>query len=91
MVKKGMKVGDVFKDGKRTYKVLEVIPGGYNCQFLGEELPEEEKKREEELTKEMLEKMTVKQLQEIANEMSLDFKGKKAELIERIAEQIKEQ
>lgn len=89
MVKKGMKEGDVFQDGKRTYRVIKVFPGGYDCEFLGEELPEEELQREEELTREMLEKMTLKQLQEIGNEMNIDFKGKKTELIDRIAECVK--
>lgn len=90
MVSNKLKVGDIFKDGKRTYKVLEILPGiGYNARLIEEELPEEETKKEEELTMEMLEKMKLADLAALAAKMGLETKGKKAELIKRIAEAIK--
>lgn len=97
MVSKNLRVGDIFKDGKRTYRVLEIVPGvGYNAELLPDEtnavtvtIEEVNSEKEIEITKEMLENMTRTELVKIAKKLKLETKGKTIDLVERITETLK--
>lgn len=85
MIPKGLKVGDTFKDGILTYKVLKVIGENYESQVVEDKpvgfsiannLKEE--------TKEDYSTMPYAQLKKVCAEKGLSAKGSREELIARL-------
>lgn len=86
-LKKGLKKGDRFMDGKRCFVIYEVLePGRYLSHEVSEEEAEDEVSEEEDEDAEgsCLNCSTVEELRQMAREMNLPATGRKAELIERI-------
>ena len=94
MIKKGLKVGDTFVDGKLLYKITSFDPQGNYISSLvgkaGEEIKapkaKEEEKAIEPIVKETtsLEDMPYSDLKKLAKEQGVSAKGSKEEVIERL-------
>lgn len=79
-LRKGLKKGHKFMDGKRCFIVDEVLDAG---RYLSHEIREEEA---EEVEGSCLNCKTAEELRDMARELGLHTSGKKGELITRIEE-----
>ena len=87
MIPKGLKIGDTFKDGGNTYKVLKVVGDNYESQlvskapidFFNADSTEEKKEDKVDLLS-----VPYAQLKKMCADKGLDAKGSKEDLIARL-------
>ena len=87
MIPMGLKVGDTFKDGESTYKVLEVVGDNYVSERVGETSPSAPVvEPKEEVVEEKIdyEALPYSQLKKLCADRGIDASGKKADLIARL-------
>ena len=82
MIPKNLKIGDTFKDGDSTYEIIRVLKDGnyiskrVECNKLVEKDKFlEEKAEDKKYTKTQINRMTIAELEKLANEYGIEATG----------------